>query len=55
MPVLYGLSVQMVAHDGESAHGNGEMPSQHFDPILDPLLAVLESFTAQKRPPHAAQ
>jgi hypothetical protein len=39
--------VQVVAHHGVGVHADGEHPGEFDQPVLDPLLAVLEAAAAQ--------
>ena len=41
--------------DAPSTDGDGKMPSQQFDAILNPLPPMFEPFPAKKRPPNAAR
>jgi hypothetical protein len=47
--------MQMIIHHGEATNGNTEGSGEQLEPIFDPLLAVFESFSAEKGSSHTAR
>jgi hypothetical protein len=46
--------MEMVVHDREAANRDGKAPRQQFQPVFDPLPAVLKPLAAQEGSPHTA-